>query len=252
MRIRYPTRPRGPSLATAGVLATLLLAGCTAGGGDANVSPHADLDVDKEEGWTGEEFVFDASGSSDADGEIEGWTVDFGDDTPPVTVSEEDMANDIRHTYSRGGAFTVTLTVTDSGDEGTGSATGDDSLKVAVNERQPIASTAVSAGPGNDTGAQMEVPFTVHERANRFDLNVTFTSILPAGSSEFEVRIVGPDNETVGQPESVTVGAGEEKTLDVDGLLTDKGAHRVVIEAKSGGGTATGELRIYYGEDVPR
>ena len=251
MHIRYPTRPRGLGLAAAVVLA-LVLAGCTAGGGDANVAPRADLEVDHDEGWTGEEFVFDASGSTDSDGEIESWTVDFGDDTPPVEVTDEDMAAEIRHAYARGGEFTVTLTVKDNGGEGTGSLSGDDETHVAVNERRPIASTAISTVPGNDTGAQVEVPFTVYEKANRFDINLTFTSLLPTGSSEFEVKVVGPDNETVGESETVSVGPTEEKTVDLDGLLTDEGAHRVVIEAKSGGGTATGELRIYYGEDVPR
>lgn len=252
MRIRYPTRPRRLASAVAAVSMALLLAGCTAGGGDANVSPRADLDVDKEEGWTGEEFVFDASGSTDSDGEVESWRVDFGDGTPPAEIRQEDMADDIRHTYTRGGEFTVTLTVMDNGDEGTGSLSDDDSTNVAVNERIPIASTAVSAVPGNDTGAIVEVPFTTYERANRFDLNLTFASLLPAGSSEFEVKVVDPDNQTVGQPKSVTVGPATEQTVDLDGLITKQGDHRVVIEAKSGGGTATGELRIYYGEDVPR
>ena len=260
MRIRYPTRPdptrpRTPLrfVAVTGVLALMLLAGCTAGGGDANVSPHADLNVSQEEGWTGDEFVFDASESTDPDGEITSWRVDFGDGTPPVEVTEEDMANDIRHTYARGGEFTVTLLVTDDGDEGTGSASDDDSTNVAVNERVPIASTAVSALPGNSTGAVQEVPFEVYEKANRYDLNITFTSLLLTGSSEFEVRVVDPDNKTLGETETVTVGAGQEQTLDLDGLLTMQGTHVVRIEAKSGGGTGTGELRIYYGEEnAPR
>jgi PKD repeat protein len=253
MRIRYPSRPR-PALAgaAAGVLAVLLLAGCTAGGGDANVSPHADLNVNHEEGWTGEEFIFDASESADPDGEITSWRVDFGDGTPPQEVRDEDMADEIRHTYARGGEFTVKLLVIDDGDEGTGGASDDDSTNVAVNEKVPVASTAISAVPGNDTGSRQEVPFTVYDHANRYDLNLTFSSLLPTGSSEFEVRVVDPDNQTVGEPETVTVDAAEDKTVDVDGLLTQKGAYRIVIEAKSGGGTAAGELRIYYGEDVPR
>lgn len=260
MRIRYPTRPdpsrpRTPLrfLAVTAVFAALLLAGCTAGGGDANAAPHADLNVSEEEGWTGDEFVFDASESTDADGEITSWRVDFGDGTPPVEVREEDMADDIRHTYARGGEFTVTLTVTDNGDENTGSLTDSDSTNVAINERIPIASTAISAVPGNDTGSVQEVPFEVYEKANRYDLNITFTSLLVTGSSEFEVRVVDPDNNTLGETETVTVGAGQEQTLNLDGLLTKQGAHAVRIEAKSGGGTGTGELRVYYGEEnAPR
>lgn len=261
-QIRYPSRPTGTSpsrpnlfgraLGLAGLLTMMLLAGCTAGGGETNVSPRADLEVNKDEGWTGDDFVFDATGSTDPDGKISSYKFDFGDGTPPVEVKDDEMAK-VTHKFTRGGEFTVTLVVTDDGKENTGSLTSDDATNVAVNERIPVASTAVSAIPGNDTGARQEIPFTVYEKANRYELNLTFTSLLPTGSSEFEVRVVDPNNDTVGEVESVTVSPGTTgQTIDVEGLLTKQGVHRIVIEAKSGGGAADGELRIYYGEDVPR
>lgn len=260
-QIRYPTRPAGatpwrprPSLGLAigAALALLFLAGCTAGGGDANVAPHADLNVNHDEAWADEDFVFDASESADSDGEIVTYKFDFGDGTPPVEVTDEDMANSVNHRYARGGEYTVTLTVTDDGDENTGALTDTDSTNVAVNERFPVASLAVSAVPGDEDGATQYVPFDVYEKANRYSLNLTMTSLLLTGASEFEIKVLDSENETLGETERVTVGPNEEKTVDLDGLLTKTGVHRIEVRALSGGGTATGEMRVYYGEDTVR
>jgi hypothetical protein len=260
-QIRYPTRPVGASpwrprpslgLAIGAALALLFLAGCTAGGGDANVSPRASLDVNHDEGWSDEDFVFDASQSTDTDGEIVRYTFDFGDDSPPMEVTDEDMANSVTHRYARGGEYTVTLTVTDDGDENTGALTDTDSTNVAVNERFPVASLAVSAVPADEEGNTQYVPFDVYEKANRYSLNLTLTSLLLTGSSEFEIKVLDTENETLGEAERVTVGPNEEKTVDLDGLLTKVGVHRIQVQAISGGGTATGEMRVYYGEDTVR
>jgi hypothetical protein len=257
--IRYPSRPSGPApsrprapsraAAAAGLLALMLLAGCTGGtgGGDVNARPNAELDVRDDNGWTGEDFTFDASKSTD-DGEIVTYRFDFGDGTPPVEVTEEDQANSVTHRYLRGGQFTVTLTVTDDGKDNTGALSDNDSERVTVNERMRVATTSLEALGTNSTGAQ---PFKVYEEANRFEMNLTLVSALPSGSSEFEVRVVDPEGDTLAEKQ-VTVGpgtSGQEVTLD--GLLTKEGEHRVEVEATSGGGTAEGEIRIIYGEDLP-
>ena len=256
-QIRYPSRPVGPSplrprapsgflaISLASVLALALLAGCTAGGGDTNKAPHADLEVNKDNGYTGEEFTFDASGSTD-DGEELTYRFDFGDDSPPVEVTGEDAA-EVTHAYLEGGQYTVTLTVLDDGKDNTGSKSDDDAVNVIVNERIPIASTSISAVGANTTG---EEPFDVHEDANRFDLNITLRSALVTGSSEFEVKVVDPDNETIAT-KTTPVGPGTQgQTVTLDGLLTKQGTHRVVLVAKTGGGTAEGELRVIYGENL--
>lgn len=74
----------------------------------------------------GEEIVFDASNSTDKDGRIVRYHWDFGD-------SREDMGVCVAHTFSSGGDYTVTLTVTDN--EGKKDRTN---LTVHVNE-YPVA-----------------------------------------------------------------------------------------------------------------
>jgi len=58
----------------------------------------------------GEEVVFDASNSSDADGEIIAFLWDFGDGTTAETVRST-------HTFSKVGEYVVKLKVTDNADE---------------------------------------------------------------------------------------------------------------------------------------
>jgi hypothetical protein len=256
--IRYPSRPRAPSplrprtsgaLALIGLLALALLSGCTSGtgGGDSNKAPHAELKVDDDHGWTGDEFTFDGQDSTDSDGRIDSWRFDFGDGTPPVEVTDKDQAR-VSHRYARGGQFTATLTVTDDGKDNTGSLTDDDSRSVTVNERVKVATTSLNAvGGANTTGSQ---PFKVYDKANRFEMNLTLTSALPSGSSEFEVRVIDPEGDTIAE-KSVTVSPGQGQEVTLDGLLTKEGDHRVEVEATSGGGTANGEIRIIYGENMP-
>lgn len=257
--IRYPSRPRAPSplrprtpgaLALVGLFALAFLAGCTSGtgGGDANKAPHAVLKVVDDNGWTTDDFTFDAQDSSDPDGQVDTWRFDFGDGTPPVEVGEEDQAR-VTHRYARGGQFTVTLTVTDDGKDSTGSLTDDESEKVTVNERVRVATTSLSAvGDANTTGAQ---PFKVYDKANRFQMNLTLTSALPSGSSEFDVRVIDPEGDTIAEKKDVAVGPGQTQEVTLDGVLTKQGDHRVEVVATSGGGTAEGELRVIYGEDLP-
>lgn len=262
-QIRYPSRPFGPSplrprapsgrlaaLGLASVFLAAVLAGCTGGsGGDVNQSPRAVLDATKDNGWTAEDFTFDAQDSEDPDGEIVRYRFDFGDGTTRE-VTEENEAR-VTHRYTRGGQFTVTLTVFDNGKDDTGSLSSDDSVTVVVNERVPIATMTLSNVAGANQTARGEQPFQVYDRANRYELNLTLRSALPSGSSEFEVRVVDPEGNTVGEPKTESVGPGTTgMTVTLDGLLTDEGVHRVVVEAKTGSGTANGELRVIYGEDL--
>ncbi|OLT24192.1 hypothetical protein BJF82_13400 [Kytococcus sp. CUA-901] len=78
---------------------------------------------------------FDASGSTDSDGEIESYEWDFGDGDTAEGVDPE-------HTYAEDGTYEVTLTVTD--DEGaTGTATQD--VTVVFENESPMAEFTVES-----------------------------------------------------------------------------------------------------------
>jgi len=82
---------------------------------------------------TGESIAFDASGSSDPDGTIVGYSWDFGDGTGGSGIS-------VRHAYSQDGVYTVTLTVTDNN----GATDTAEATKTVLN-RSPVASFTESA-----------------------------------------------------------------------------------------------------------
>jgi len=71
---------------------------------------------------TGTELAFDASASIEGDSEIASYTWDFGDGS-----SEETGMNPV-HTYGTSGTYTVTLTVSDTGDQ-----INEDSLTIIIN-----------------------------------------------------------------------------------------------------------------------
>ena len=56
--------------------------------------------------------TFDLSGSQDPDGEIVGWTLDFGDGSTPATGT--DVTVPVKHTYQAEGSYTATLEVEDN------------------------------------------------------------------------------------------------------------------------------------------
>jgi len=80
-----------------------------------NVLPEADISAPTE-GTAESPVTFSSSGAVDTDGEIVGYTWDFGDGSP--------VSHDVNpaHTYAEEGTYTVTLTVTDDR-EGTDTAT---------------------------------------------------------------------------------------------------------------------------------
>jgi subtilisin len=88
------------------------------GGGDTNSPPTATFTFS----CTDLACDFDGSGSSASDGTITSYAWNFGDGNSATGDS-------VRHTYGVSGTYTVTLTVTDSGD-----ITDSDSQKVAVSD----------------------------------------------------------------------------------------------------------------------
>jgi len=79
--------------------------GCS-GGGPGNNAPVASISTDKTSGLAPLMVQFDASQSSDPDGDPLTYTWDFGDNTTATGVQ-------VSHTFQSAQAYTVTLTVTD-------------------------------------------------------------------------------------------------------------------------------------------
>ncbi len=110
----------------------------------ADAPPLASFTVGTASPTATQPVSFDASGSSDPDGTITGYSWDFGDGTTGSGAKPS-------HTYSHAGEYTVTLTVTD--DEG---ETGEVAHQVSVADAPPLASFTV--GTASPTATQ-PVPF---------------------------------------------------------------------------------------------
>jgi len=235
------------------VLSLALLAGC-AGLDDSDVqttgknrTPEAVLHASEETVWTGEEVTFDAKGSEDEDGEIVSYRFDFGDNTPPVESTDDDPA--VVHTYARGGEYIVTLTVTDSGNDRTGSLTDTATVEVTVNEETPVAQFVVAEDPvGTNATAEGMSPFEVYEDADRFELELDLTGNLVSGSSEVQVKVTDEQGDVLAE-KTVTITGADTEQVDLNGLLTGEGTHRVEVEATSGSVTVEGTVQVFYGAE---
>jgi PKD repeat protein len=103
-----------------------------------NKSPVASFTVSPNGGPKNTLFAFNAGGSSDPDGEITGYTWDFGD-------NQQASGKEVEHRFNAGGNFNVKLTVTDN-QQGTGIANREIEVENTV---PPIARFSFSphAGP---------------------------------------------------------------------------------------------------------
>lgn len=119
----------------------ILLALAACGGG--NEEPMADFVITPEGGTTETQFTFDASGSSDPDGDIVSYEWEFGD-------GETATGQTVQHTYAEPGTYNVTLTVTD--DDG---AEATETKEVVVESASPDAQFTVTP-----TGGSTETIFT--------------------------------------------------------------------------------------------
>lgn len=237
------------TLLIAAVFGVAALAGCI-GTGDRQLqddAPVALLEVDEPERWVGEAFLFNASASMNANGNISLWHIDFGDGNEFETEDEEEVKN-VNHTYEVGGIFNVTLTVTQDGTNETGDLTGTDAVVVIVNDRIDVGRHVNYAAPV-EAGeiAKSTFGFDVAEGATGYKANLTLTSMIPAGSSSVTLRILNGQDEIIAEDE-FTVDAGEEVDANLSGALESHGAFTLEILVTSGGVATEGILEIFYGE----
>ena len=132
----------------------------------ANEPPTASFTVETD----GLTAYFDASGSSDADGSIEGYSWDFGDGNKAngVTVS---------HTYAYSGTYTVRLTVADN--EG---ALGTTTQSVTVSGDSDIVLSATGYKLRGLQKARLDWYGTAAERVDVYRNNVWITTTANSGS----------------------------------------------------------------------
>ena len=228
-----------------------------------NQPPVAVLSCDRCAGNAPLTVSFDASGSSDADGDIISYAWAFGDGESSVGISP-------LHTYLQPGTYTVTLTVTDD-DEGAGT----DSLCVTVNNVAPTVNAG--ADPTVDEGDLVTIgpTFTDAGSADYHTATIDWgdgsavTNIDPATSplsdthtyadnGIYTVAVTVTDDDEGAGTDSLcvtvnnvapTVDAGENQivnegdTVTIVGSYTDPGADEHSIEGDFGdGGTTEGTI----------
>lgn len=228
------------------------MAGCSGPGAvddkADNDAPNAKLESNKDVGWDGEQFTFDATGSEDDDGRIVEWRFDFGDGAKFVATNKE--AAKVSHGYAMGGEYTVTVTVIDDGKDQAGAESDMATKTVAVNERTEVPAGTVFAGPtgsdDNTTGVFRE-EFRVGDEADRLEVTIDAESRLVAGESRIEVRVLNDEQDEIAREER-TIGAQENHTFELNDLVlnNDPGDYTLEVIAHSGGATFEGEIEVYY------
>lgn len=244
---------RVAGLFVASLLAMALMAGCITQDDEPRTddqAPMAKLEPSAFVAWDGETFHFNATGSEDPNGEVAEWRFEFGDGEK-VTVTSRDEAN-VSHAYERGGEFTVTLTVLDDGANQTGIKTHTVTTTVAVNEHEVIAPQIIYAAPTNATGeaGKFNVTYEAYDGVDRIIANLSVRSLLVVGMTEVQIKILGPDNETLAN-QRVEVDAQENQTVELEAMADQPGDYKLQVTADSGGAEVSGELSVYYDEGFP-
>ena len=144
-----------------------------------NLPPSAVCDATRDQCNTPLEVAFDATGSTDPDGQIVGYTWDFGDGNSATGISPN-------HTYAAAGTYTATVTVTD--DEG---ATSTCSSTVSIISTQ-----------GGRINSDLIALYTFTEGSG------TTVSDLSGFGAPLDLTIQDPNNVTWNTNGSLTINSG--------------------------------------------
>ncbi|WP_251343663.1 PKD domain-containing protein [Haloplanus halophilus] len=206
-------------------------------------APSASFSVVPSAPETGEDVVFDASGSTDSDGTIQSYEWDFdGDGTTDATGQQ------VVHNYSTADTYQVSLTVTDDDglsdgetatitvtDAGDGDQPTDGEVVYRVNAAGPSI-TATDGGPDwdADTGSDPSPYRITTDSTATTDDSITFDPSVPPGTPELMFqshRWDGNDNGsqewefpvTAGQSYQVRLHFAETSWYGPDGTQSDSG-----------------------------
>lgn len=168
---------------------------------------------------TGQEILFDASKSSDLDGQIVSYQWDFSDDT----VAQEQWESVISHRFTTAGEYPVTLTVTDNNGQ---TATMSQNVQVTKAPEPPIADFKVLA------------PFPQWDTKVRFDASLSSDSDGSIVSYQWDFG-----DGTTGEGISVT-----HEYPPAGGFIAGQGVYEVTLTVKDNQNlTATKKMLIVVG-----
>lgn len=231
------------------LLAIVAFAGCLGGmPGTGEGDPEAALIADTEDAWAGEPIEFDGSTSTPPEGsEITHWRFELGDETVHEAEDQEDAKYE--HEYEHGGVFEVTLTVTAESEDGE-NLTDTDELIVVVNDRYEIDDLTVANPVGLPGDAERdETEFMAYEHANGWLLTLEVENNDPALPSEFSVRILDGDNETL-EEETRQLDGAENATIELSGSQPAAGDYTFELVAENGTVSAHGRIDVLYAESM--
>jgi len=197
--------------------------------GPSNKNPIADAGGPYQ-GFVKTEIKFDGSRSYDPDGNITKWFWVFGDNT-------NGTGKTVRHVYSKAGAYTVTLTVTDN--EG---ATNIDTTTCVIAQPNRPPATPIITGPTNGTKNTMYTYTAVTTDPDNDTIQYTFdwgspvsqsSGFLSNGSSftvnhswaaagRYSVTVTVTDNQTESSSK-IIVYIDAVQTGDIGYLTDDNG-----------------------------
>jgi hypothetical protein len=151
---------------------------------------NANINATETQGWTGDDFEFDASLS---EGAFVNWTWDFGD-------GNTDWGESVSHNWTEGGLYFVVLTAKDGEDR-----QSVEFEQVSINHNQ--------SGDGSvNSGSETSVEITVNPYVKVVNINLTLTGeSLPFMTSEITVTISGPSGTEFS--ESYSLGNNDIETI---------------------------------------
>ena len=109
-RVRYGNKLLGMGIL---LLLVTLMSACNLNPFNRRPEPYISVTEGAPYGAAPLTLTFDISGSTDPDGTIVAFTLDFGDGSAPVEGT--DITQPIEHTYQTPGSYFAKLTVTDNG-----------------------------------------------------------------------------------------------------------------------------------------
>lgn len=199
-----------------------ILGGCTEENEDKNTAPEAAFNYgpNVDGNYTVEQNIwFDASESSDADGDDLTYSWEFGDGTTKTGVN-------ISHNYSKAGSYTVNLTVNDGTDD---SKVASETINVdnMVTNLAPAASFKYNVTSYNETANMSYVTFTdISLDSDGTIVNWTWdlgdnTIVYNQALIEHKYNFVSIGDDSVGVTLTVKDDDGLTDTAILEGLKLD-------------------------------